>query len=196
MADCTQPIVEFLERRHRRPGLDAADRRRRDRRRLRGSISRATTPSCWSGIAASRSTRCSTSSTRRSAGARRRQARRSSTAWATARARTSSCGRWRSSSRRRRKETGVDQQLGPLNPYERRIVHMAVAEDAGVSSESIGDAFAKTVHHFGQEVAAAAGRIAVGTRRTSRHVLHRRHHRRDRHAARARRHRRRADQRS
>ena len=24
------------------------------------------------------------------------------------------------------KETGVDQQLGPLNPYERRLVHMAV----------------------------------------------------------------------
>ena len=26
------------------------------------------------------------------------------------------------------KESGLDQQLGPLNPYERRIVHMAVAE--------------------------------------------------------------------
>ena len=25
-------------------------------------------------------------------------------------------------------ETGADQQLGPLNPYERRIVHMAVAQ--------------------------------------------------------------------
>ena len=30
------------------------------------------------------------------------------------------------------KQTGVDQQLGPLNPYERRIVHMAVAEVPGV----------------------------------------------------------------
>ena len=29
------------------------------------------------------------------------------------------------------KQTGVDQQLGPLNPYERRIVHMAVAEVPG-----------------------------------------------------------------
>src|SRR5438874_13047161 len=44
------------------------------------------------------------------------------------------------------KETGVDQQLGPLNPYERRIVHIAVAEVAGVTTESIGDAFSKTVH--------------------------------------------------
>src|SRR6266849_4854504 len=26
------------------------------------------------------------------------------------------------------KQTGVDQQLGPLNPYERRIVHRAVAD--------------------------------------------------------------------
>jgi spoIIIJ-associated protein len=44
------------------------------------------------------------------------------------------------------KETRVDQQLGPLNPYERRIVHMAVAEVPGVTTESIGDAFTKTVH--------------------------------------------------
>lgn len=44
------------------------------------------------------------------------------------------------------KQTGVDQQLGPLNPYERRIVHLAVAEIAGVASESIGDAFSKTVY--------------------------------------------------
>jgi spoIIIJ-associated protein len=44
------------------------------------------------------------------------------------------------------KETGIDQQLGPLNPYERRLVHMAVAEIPGAATESIGDAFAKTVH--------------------------------------------------
>src|SRR3954467_5984736 len=44
------------------------------------------------------------------------------------------------------KQTGADQQLGPLNPYERRIVHMAVAEVPGATTESIGDAFAKTVH--------------------------------------------------
>jgi spoIIIJ-associated protein len=43
------------------------------------------------------------------------------------------------------KQTGLDQQLGPLNPYERRIVHMAVAEVSGVTTESVGDAFSKTV---------------------------------------------------
>jgi len=43
------------------------------------------------------------------------------------------------------KDTGADQQLGPLNPYERRLVHMAVAEVPGVFTESIGDAFTKTV---------------------------------------------------
>jgi predicted RNA-binding protein Jag len=35
--------------------------------------------------------------------------------------------------------------MGPLNPYERRIVHLAIAEDSSVTSESIGDAFLKTV---------------------------------------------------
>jgi spoIIIJ-associated protein len=43
------------------------------------------------------------------------------------------------------KDTGIDQQLGPLNPYERRLVHMAAAEVPGVYTESIGDAFTKTV---------------------------------------------------
>lgn len=42
-------------------------------------------------------------------------------------------------------QTGADQQLGPLNPYERRIVHLAVAEIPGVATESVGDAFSKTV---------------------------------------------------
>lgn len=43
------------------------------------------------------------------------------------------------------KHSGLDQQLGPLNPYERRIVHLAVAEIPGVTTESVGDAFSKTV---------------------------------------------------
>ena len=43
------------------------------------------------------------------------------------------------------RQSGLDQQLGPLNPYERRIVHMAVAEIPGVTTESVGDAFSKTV---------------------------------------------------
>ena len=41
--------------------------------------------------------------------------------------------------------TGIPQEIGPLNPYARRIVHLAVAEDTTMSSESIGDAFLKTV---------------------------------------------------
>src|SRR5499427_2912460 len=41
------------------------------------------------------------------------------------------------------KQSGMEQQLGPLNPYERRIVHMAVAEVPGVATESVGDAFSK-----------------------------------------------------
>ena len=43
------------------------------------------------------------------------------------------------------KQSGMDQQLGPLNPYERRLVHIAVAEVPGVTTESVGDAFSKTV---------------------------------------------------
>ena len=40
---------------------------------------------------------------------------------------------------------GAPQEIGPLNPYERRIVHMAISEVPGATSESIGDAFMKTV---------------------------------------------------
>ena len=43
------------------------------------------------------------------------------------------------------KTTGEPQEIGPLNPYARRLVHLVVAEDSGVSSESVGDAFLKTV---------------------------------------------------
>jgi spoIIIJ-associated protein len=43
------------------------------------------------------------------------------------------------------KDTGLSQEMGPLNPYERRIVHMAVADIPSVGTESIGDAFEKTV---------------------------------------------------
>ena len=45
----------------------------------------------------------------------------------------------------RAKTTGESQEIGPLNPYARRIVHLAVAENPTVSSESVGDAFLKTV---------------------------------------------------
>ena len=43
------------------------------------------------------------------------------------------------------RSSGMPQEMGPLNPYERRIVHMAIAEDPTATSESIGDAFMKTV---------------------------------------------------
>jgi spoIIIJ-associated protein len=43
------------------------------------------------------------------------------------------------------KSSGMPQEMGPMNPYERRIVHLVIAEDPAVSSESIGDAFMKTV---------------------------------------------------
>jgi spoIIIJ-associated protein len=43
------------------------------------------------------------------------------------------------------KSTGAAQEIGPLNPYARRLVHLTVAEDAQLTSESIGDAFLKTV---------------------------------------------------
>ena len=45
----------------------------------------------------------------------------------------------------RARDTGESQEIGPLNPYARRIVHLAVADIPGVSSESMGDAFMKTV---------------------------------------------------
>ena len=41
--------------------------------------------------------------------------------------------------------SGVPQEIGPLNPYARRIVHLTVAEDEELSSESIGDAFLKSI---------------------------------------------------
>jgi spoIIIJ-associated protein len=43
------------------------------------------------------------------------------------------------------KSSGVPQEIGPLNPYARRLVHLTVAEDLEMTSESIGDAFLKTV---------------------------------------------------
>ena len=43
------------------------------------------------------------------------------------------------------KLTGMEQELQLMNPYERRIVHLAVANEEGVSSESSGDGFMKRV---------------------------------------------------
>lgn len=43
------------------------------------------------------------------------------------------------------KTTGAPQELGPLNSYARRIVHLEVARDPEVSSESQGDGQVKHV---------------------------------------------------
>lgn len=43
------------------------------------------------------------------------------------------------------RESGVPQEMGPLNPYARRLVHLTVADVPGMSTESVGDAFLKTV---------------------------------------------------
>ena len=43
------------------------------------------------------------------------------------------------------RDTGQLQEIGPLNPYARRIVHLTVAEDDTLTSESTGDAFLKTI---------------------------------------------------
>lgn len=41
--------------------------------------------------------------------------------------------------------TGEYEELGMMNPYERRIVHLAVAEKEGVRTESTGDGLMKRV---------------------------------------------------
>ena len=43
------------------------------------------------------------------------------------------------------RESGQPIELDPLNPYERRIVHLAVASEPGVSSHSEGDGFLKRI---------------------------------------------------
>lgn len=43
------------------------------------------------------------------------------------------------------KTTGMPQEMGPLNSYSRRLVHLEVSLDGGVTSESQGDGQVKTV---------------------------------------------------
>jgi spoIIIJ-associated protein len=43
------------------------------------------------------------------------------------------------------RRTGEREELGLMNPYERRIVHLAVAETEGVRTESTGDGVMKRV---------------------------------------------------
>ncbi len=46
---------------------------------------------------------------------------------------------------RRVSESGREEVLDPMNPYERRIVHIAANQVPGVASESLGDGFLKKV---------------------------------------------------
>jgi len=54
---------------------------------------------------------------------------------------------------------GKEQLLSPLNPYERRLVHLALAEFDGVTTRSVGDGFLKRV---------AVVPTGPGTKRTDR----------------------------
>ena len=49
------------------------------------------------------------------------------------------------------KETGTTQETQPLNPYERRLVHLALAEDPKVSTRSRGSGFLKNVQIIPQD---------------------------------------------
>ncbi|MBI3449042.1 MAG: hypothetical protein HY049_09025 [Acidobacteria bacterium] len=46
------------------------------------------------------------------------------------------------------KRIGESAELSPMNPYERRIVHLALSEDPGVQTESSGDGFMKRVRIY------------------------------------------------
>ena len=49
------------------------------------------------------------------------------------------------------KRTGEEEEVGRMNPYERRVVHLAVAEIEGVTTESEGDGVMKCVVIFPDE---------------------------------------------
>jgi len=46
------------------------------------------------------------------------------------------------------RQTGRNEILELMNPYERRIVHIAVNQIPGITSESLGDGFLKRVKIF------------------------------------------------
>ncbi len=43
------------------------------------------------------------------------------------------------------KAGGQECLLSPLNPYERRLVHIALAEIGGIETRSVGDGFLKQI---------------------------------------------------
>lgn len=46
------------------------------------------------------------------------------------------------------KRLGESAELSPMNPYERRIVHLALSGDPGVQTSSSGDGFMKRVRIY------------------------------------------------
>jgi spoIIIJ-associated protein len=46
------------------------------------------------------------------------------------------------------RQSGKDEVLDFMNPYERRIIHIAVNQVPGITSESIGDGFLKKIKVF------------------------------------------------
>lgn len=46
------------------------------------------------------------------------------------------------------KSRGEESLLSPLNPYERRLVHIALAEIEGIGTRSLGDGFLKRIAIF------------------------------------------------
>jgi spoIIIJ-associated protein len=59
------------------------------------------------------------------------------------------------------KQSGRTQETQPLNPYERRLVHLALAEDSAVTTRSRGSGFLKNV----QVIPESGGRGGRGRRR-------------------------------
>jgi spoIIIJ-associated protein len=43
------------------------------------------------------------------------------------------------------RRSGQPVELAPMNPYERRLVHVAIADEQGVATESQGDGFLKRI---------------------------------------------------
>jgi len=52
---------------------------------------------------------------------------------------------------RKVKETGKYETLDPMNPYERRLVHIAVNQIPGITTESLGEGFLKKVKVFAEK---------------------------------------------
>jgi len=49
------------------------------------------------------------------------------------------------------KKLGEPQSLSPMNPYERRLIHLALKDDPAVETRSDGDGFLKTVVIYPRE---------------------------------------------